>query len=128
MAVRTPAGGEFFGTQYHPELDLAVVAAILQLRAAGLAAEGFARTEAELHRLADDYRAMSEAPDRQDFAWRYGIGPGILDPLQRSLEIGDWLASTARTRRRVNPPTAALKPPPAPCAAPPRPAPCAPVA
>jgi GMP synthase (glutamine-hydrolysing) len=100
MAVRTPAGGEFFGTQYHPELDLAVVAAILQLRATGLAAEGFARTEAELHDLADDYRALSAAPERQDLAWRYGIGPEILDPRQRSVEIGNWLGSTVRMGRR----------------------------
>ena len=101
MAVRTPAGGEFFGTQYHPELDLAVVAAILQLRATGLAAEGFAPTEAELHRRADDYRALSAAPGRQDLAWRYGIGPEILDPRQRSLEIGNWVESAAQTGRRA---------------------------
>jgi GMP synthase (glutamine-hydrolysing) len=101
IAVRTPARGEFFGTQYHPELDLAVVAAILQLRATGLAEEGFARTEAELHRLADDYRALAAAPERQDLAWRYGIGPEILDPRQRSVEIGNWLASVVRAGRRA---------------------------
>ena len=83
MAVPMPAGGEFFGTQYHPELDLAVVAAILRLRAPGLATEGFAATEGELCRIADDYRALSVTPERQDLAWRYGIGPEILDPLQR---------------------------------------------
>lgn len=101
MAVPMPAGGEVFGTQYHPELDLAVVAAILKLRAPGLAAEGFAQTEAELHRIADDYRALSVAPERQDLAWRYGIGPEILDPLRRSTEIGNWLGSVVRTGRRA---------------------------
>jgi GMP synthase (glutamine-hydrolysing) len=100
MAVRMPAGGEFFGTQYHPELDLAVVAAILQLRAPGLAAEGFAPTEAEVYCLADDYRALSAAPERQDLASRYGIGPEILDARQRSIEIGNWLQSAVRTGRR----------------------------
>ena len=100
MAVRTPAGGAFFGTQYHPELDLAVVAAIVRLRASGLAAEGFAGTEAELHGLADDYQALSAAPERRDLAARHGIGREILDPRQRSMEIGNWLASVVRTRRR----------------------------
>jgi GMP synthase (glutamine-hydrolysing) len=99
MAVPMPAGGEFFGTQYHPELDLAVVAAILKLRAPSLASEGFAQTEAELHRIADDYRALSVTPERQDLAWRYGIGPDILNPLQRSIEIGNWLGAVAQTAR-----------------------------
>jgi GMP synthase (glutamine-hydrolysing) len=100
MAVPIPAGGEFFGTQYHPELDLAVVAAILKLRASGLTAEGFVQSEAELHRIADDYCALSVAPERQDLAWKYGIGHDILDPKQRSLEIGNWLRSAKRTRQR----------------------------
>lgn len=99
MAVPTPVGGEFFGTQYHPELDLAVVAAILKLRSPGLAAEGFAATETELHRIADDYRSLSVTPERQDLAWRYGIGPEILDPRQRSIEIGNWLAAVKTGRR-----------------------------
>lgn len=98
MSVRLPAGGEFFGTQYHPEMDLAVVSAIVQLRAPHLAAEGFAPTEAELHGVAADYRALSAAPERQDLAWRYGIAPDILDPLRRSREIGNWLELTRRAR------------------------------
>lgn len=101
MAVPMPAGGEFLGTQYHPELDLAVVAAILKLRASGLVAEGFAQTEPELHRIAEDYRALSVAPERQDLSWRYGIGPEILDPLQRSMEIANWLGSVMRTGRQA---------------------------
>ena len=80
MAVPMPAGGEVFGTQYHPELE---------------------QTEAELHRIADDYRTLSVAPERQDLAWRYGIGPEILDPLRRSTEIGNWLGSVVRTGRRA---------------------------
>jgi GMP synthase (glutamine-hydrolysing) len=101
MAVPVPAGGEFFGTQYHPELDLAVVAAILKLRASGLVAEGFAQTEAELYSIADDYRTLSVAPERRDLAWKYGIGPDILDPRQRSVEIGNWLESAVRGRPRA---------------------------
>jgi len=101
VAVPAPAGGEFFGTQYHPELDLAVVAAILTLRASGLVAEGFAQTEAELQRIADDYRTLSVTPERRDLAWKYGIGPDILDPRQRSVEIGNWLESAVRRRPRA---------------------------
>lgn len=99
MAAPTPAGGQFYGTQYHPELDLIAVAALFQLRAAALAAEGFGQTEAELHALADDYRALSARPQRQDLAWRYGIGPDILDPVRRSAEFGNWLRSAVHPRR-----------------------------
>ena len=92
LAVRTASGGWFFGAQYHPELDLAVVAAIMRAHAADLAAEGFARTAEDVRTLADDYHALSDAPDRHDLAWRYGIGREILDPAQRSVELGNWLS------------------------------------
>jgi len=98
MAVRTPAGGTFFGTQYHPELDLPVLAALLRLRPAALLAEAFARSEAELSGMAADWFALAAAPERRDLAWRYGIGPEILDPHRRTLEIGNWLRSIVRMR------------------------------
>ena len=35
-------------------------------------------------------------PERRDLAWRYGIGPEILDPVRRTAEIGNWLRETAK--------------------------------
>jgi GMP synthase (glutamine-hydrolysing) len=93
MAVVTPVGGTFLGTQYHPEHTLAFSAALIRMRAAALAAEGFGRDEADLFRFADDLCALGAEPDRRDLAWRYGVDQEVLDPRprRRTAEIGRWL-------------------------------------
>ncbi len=91
LAAETPGGGSFYGVQYHPEITLGMLAAIFDLRAPQLAAEGFGPDDAALHGLAQDYRTLEAAPDRRDLAWRYGIGPDVLDPLRRTAEFGAWL-------------------------------------
>src|SRR5579864_1501147 len=48
MAARTPHGGSFFGTQYHPEHTLAVSAALIEMRADELVAEGFGAEPSEI--------------------------------------------------------------------------------
>src|SRR5262249_3208598 len=62
MAARTPHGGSFFGTQYHPEHTLAVSAALMEMRATELVDEGFAREPAEVAAMAGDFRALAAAP------------------------------------------------------------------
>jgi GMP synthase (glutamine-hydrolysing) len=96
LAVELPSGSIFFGTQYHPEFTLAVAAGLIELRAADLVAEGFGRDCAELVAMAGDFRALYAAPERRDLAWRYGIGPEILDPIRRTSEIGNWLKEAAK--------------------------------
>jgi GMP synthase (glutamine-hydrolysing) len=96
LAVELPSGATFFGTQYHPEFTLAVAAGLIELRAADLVAEGFGRHRAELVAMARDFRALHADPERHDLAWRYGIGPEILDPVRRTSEIGNWLREAAR--------------------------------
>lgn len=100
MAIRTPGNGLFFGVQYHPEITLPVVAALLQLRASRLVSEGFGRSEADLRALAEDYRALAAGPIRRDLAWRYGIGDEILNSHQHTMEIGNWLRAAVHPRRR----------------------------
>ena len=96
LAVELPSGANLFGTQYHPEFTLAVAAGLIELRAADLVAEGFGRDCAELVAMAHDFRALHAEPERRDLAWRYGIGPEILDPVRRTAEIGNWLRETAK--------------------------------
>ncbi|MDE2516394.1 MAG: type 1 glutamine amidotransferase [Rhodospirillales bacterium] len=91
MVAPTPGGGVFWGTQYHPEMDLTVVAALLELRAEPITREGFAESRAALLAYAADCRALDAAPGRRDLAWRTGIGPDITDPLRRTRELGNWL-------------------------------------
>jgi GMP synthase (glutamine-hydrolysing) len=101
MAVRTPRGGGFFGTQYHPEHTLVVSAALIEMRAAELVDEGFALEPAAIVAMAADYRALAAAPLRRDLIWRYGIATEIIDPVRRTTEIGNWLDTAVASRRLV---------------------------
>jgi GMP synthase (glutamine-hydrolysing) len=91
MTAQTPEGGSFVGTQYHPEHIFATSAALIEMRAKALVAEGLGRDEADLRALADDLRALGADPGRRDLAWRYGVDAEILDPVRRTNELGQWL-------------------------------------
>jgi GMP synthase (glutamine-hydrolysing) len=101
MATRTSDGGIFFGTQYHPEHTLAVSAALMEMRAGELVAEGFAASAAEITTMAADFRTLATNPTRRDLIWRYGIAREIIDPVRRATEIGNWLERVVTSRRRV---------------------------
>jgi GMP synthase (glutamine-hydrolysing) len=101
MAVRTARGGSFLGTQYHPEHTLAVSAALMEMGAAELVKEGFGRETAEVVAMATDYRTMSTDPTRRDLIWRYGIASEIMDPMRRTVEIGNWLKTVVEARQLV---------------------------
>jgi GMP synthase (glutamine-hydrolysing) len=101
MAARTPRGGSFFGTQYHPEHTLAVSAALIEMRATELVEEGFAIEPAEIIAMAADYRTLAAEPTRRDLIWRYGIASEIIDPIRRTTEIGNWLETVVASRRLV---------------------------
>ena len=91
MAAKTPRGGSFCGTQYHPEHTLAVSAALIEIRASELVEEGFATERAEIVAMAAGYRALDAEPTRRDVIWRYGIASEIVDSVRRTTEIGNWL-------------------------------------
>jgi GMP synthase (glutamine-hydrolysing) len=100
LAVRTPAGGSFFGTQYHPEHNFAVSAALIEMRVSELVAEGFGNRD-EILAMAADYRALAAEPTRRDLIWRYGIAGEVIDPIRRATEIGNWLRIAVEPRRLV---------------------------
>jgi len=83
----------FWGVQYHPEFELATVAAIIAMRAERHICEGLARSDDELAAVLADYRALSADPLRKDLAWKYGLGPDVLDGAQRTVEFRNWLTS-----------------------------------
>jgi len=91
LAAQTPEGGSFVGTQYHPEHVFATSAALIEMRAKALVAEGLGRSESDLFALADDLRALGADPGRHDLAWRYGVDAEILDPVRRTNELSQWL-------------------------------------
>src|SRR5271168_1188957 len=99
IATKTPCGGSFLGTQYHPEHTLAVSAALIEMRATELVEEGFGIELAEIIAMAADYRALATEPTRRDLIWRYGIASEIIDPIRRTTEIGNWLEIVVGARR-----------------------------
>jgi GMP synthase (glutamine-hydrolysing) len=99
IAAQTPSGGSFHGTQYHPEHTLAVSAALIEMRAAELVAERFGLTPSKIAAIAADYRALDAEPTRRDLIWQYGIASEIMDPVRRTIEIGNWLRSVVVPRR-----------------------------
>ena len=80
----------------HRRAIVSVAAGLIEMRAADLVAEGFGRDCAELVAMARDFRALHAEPERRDLAWRYGIGPEIVDPVRRTAEIGNWLREAAK--------------------------------
>ncbi len=81
----------FWGVQYHPEFELATVAAIISIRPARHISEGLARSEDDVADIVNDYKALSADPARRDLAWKCGVGPDVLDPMRRRREFCNWL-------------------------------------
>lgn len=87
--------GTFWGTQYHPELDLDEIAAMLRLSESEILEAGLCRDGAALAAYADEVAALG-AGDRPDLAWRHGLGPEVLEAPRRRREIGNFLAHLVR--------------------------------
>ena len=89
--------GVFWGTQYHPELDLDEVAAMLRLSASGVVEAGLCPDEAALQTYADAFRDLHHDPEgRPDLAWRLGVTAEVLVPERRRREIGNFLDRLVR--------------------------------
>ena len=92
-------GSIFWGVQYHPEFSLAEIAAIVKRGAAALAAERVYADEETALAYADGLATLDRDPSRRDLAERFEIGPDILDPSRRQLELVNFLDRQARARR-----------------------------
>ena len=90
-ATINEGGRSFWGVQYHPEFDFAAVAAIIAIRVERHLNEGLARSREEVAGIVADFRDLARDPARKDLAWRYGVGPDVLDPKLRTAEFGNWL-------------------------------------
>jgi GMP synthase (glutamine-hydrolysing) len=95
--------GSFWAVQYHPEYDLAEVAALCRLRAAELVAQGQFPDPAAAEAWASGAEALHADPARRDLAEALRVGAELLDPLRRRREVSNWLSAlvqpTAASRR-----------------------------
>lgn len=87
----TDGDRSFWGVQYHPEYDLSQIATLFSRGAERLVSSGFASTVADAQAIAGDFMALHHDAHRKDLAWRYGIGPDILDPDRHRRELFNWL-------------------------------------
>ena len=85
--------GWFWGTQYHPELDLDELAAMLRLCASALVESGFAEDERGVEDYAAEVAALHDGGESvaHRLAWRHGLGPDVLEAGSRRREIGNFL-------------------------------------
>jgi GMP synthase (glutamine-hydrolysing) len=94
QAVSVERGrGRFWALQYHPEYDPHEVAALCRLRKRELVAQGTFPDAAAADRFSDRLEALHVDPARADLAEALGIGPELLDPEQRTIEVRNWLES-----------------------------------
>ena len=92
-------GSEFWGVQYHPEIDLGVCAVIIRRYGQRLVDAGQFASLAELESTADDWARLHEAPDQSELASRYGITWHVLDRACHERELANWLAAVVEPRR-----------------------------
>jgi GMP synthase (glutamine-hydrolysing) len=91
--------GHFVGVQYHPEHTLATTAAIIEARQEMMVTEGFAYSVEALRSVIADLRTLEADSCRRDIAWRLGVDKQVLDPRQRTAELGNWLRARVLPRR-----------------------------
>jgi GMP synthase (glutamine-hydrolysing) len=84
-------GGQFWGIQYHPEFSLNELSVILRRYKPTLLSEGFFRDEIAADYYLSDLETLVADPRRTDIAWRYAIGPDVLDAGRRLKEIENFV-------------------------------------
>ena len=84
-------GGRFWAVPYHPEYDPHEVAALARLRQRELVDQGTFADDATAARTIATLEALTEAPERRDLAQTLELGPDLLDPSLRALEVRNWL-------------------------------------
>lgn len=92
-------GGVFWGVQYHPEFSLGEMAAILGRYGPTLLAEGLFRSEDEHQAYIRDLARLQDDRTRRDLAWRYAIGPDLLEDDTRTTEIRNFIAHMVKPER-----------------------------
>ncbi|MBN4097154.1 MULTISPECIES: type 1 glutamine amidotransferase [Methylobacterium] len=94
--------GWFWGTQYHPELDLDELAAMLRLCDTAIVEAGLAENSRAVAAYADEVATLQghDPETARRLAWRHGVGPEVLEAGLRRREIGNFLARLSTGERR----------------------------
>jgi len=88
--------GTFWGVQYHPEFTLSYLARLLMLNIPLHIEEGRFLNEEQAHQYCKDMSDLCHDNSISHVAWRYGIGPELLDKRRRLTEIHNFIAHRVR--------------------------------
>jgi GMP synthase (glutamine-hydrolysing) len=91
--------GVFWAVQYHPEYDLAEVAALCRLRQDELVDQGSFESHAHARTFIAQLEALHRDPSRRDLIEALDLGAPLLDPAQRTLELRNWIDHQVRGDR-----------------------------
>jgi len=89
-------GGIFWGVQYHPEFTLAYLSRILLASAQIHVDEGKFASIEQAEAFCRDLSDLCHDPKLSHIAWRYGIGPELLDRRHRLTEIHNFIEFRVR--------------------------------
>lgn len=93
--------GVFWGVQYHPEYNLAEMAALTWARRTPLVNEGFFPDEAAAEAHVGRLRTLHAEPTRKDLRWSLAADDDVIDDDVRQRELINWLAFVASRRLLV---------------------------
>lgn len=91
-------GTPFWAVQYHPEYDLAEIAALTRFRMDGLVEERRFASHESANSFVTDLETLHADPTRMDISWRLGIDRDVMDPEIRTREVKNWIENVLRTR------------------------------
>ena len=89
--------GHFWAVQYHPEYDLAELAALCRLRREELVDQGTFESAAAADATIEQLETLHRDPTRQDLIDALGLEEALLQPAQRALELRNWIEHQVRS-------------------------------
>lgn len=90
--------GVFWGVQYHPEYNLAEMAALTWARRQPLINEGFFVDEAAVQTHVSRLQTLHANPARKDLSWSLAADTDVTDDDVRQRELINWLAFVSSRR------------------------------
>lgn len=94
----TGTAGNFWGVQYHPEFDLALIGILFRRDEVALLKQGLYDDSAGVAEAIADFGALYTDPGDKETAAKHNLEPDILDPAIRMAELGNWLKHRALAR------------------------------
>ena len=94
-------GSVVWAVQYHPEYTLREIAATARRYGDALVSDGFFRDLPDILTFSSELDELHAMPGNRMLAWRYGLGPGVVQAAQRLAELRNWLAHQVLKRPRT---------------------------